>query len=121
MSHLSKYVEAILHPELNCDYVIDDVKTRVKQWNEDEVEVTQEISTYHFTNGAVIKRVVEQNHEPVELENCAEGWIMYMVMQQNQTLPDIRPKRIQFNSSCREAFWLRYFRDPNSGHSTLIS
>ncbi len=111
MSHLSNYVEAILHPELACTHIIQKVETRTKQWIEDDTEVSQEISTYHFDNGAVIKRIIEQNHEAMMLDSCDDSWIIYMVIEQKKPAPVISPKRIQFNSACREAFWLRYFQD----------
>ena len=46
-------------------------------------------------------------------EACREHWISYEVVDHQHRLEHITPKRIQFNSTCREAFWLKYFQDEN--------
>jgi hypothetical protein len=84
---------------------IREVERSTTTWPEEGFSVLQEVAIYRFSDGARLRRTTEQDSLPAEVEACPECWITYEVL---DSAPAISPARIRFNSSCREAFWLRY-------------
>ncbi|MCU7647078.1 hypothetical protein [Pseudomonas piscis] len=76
-------------------------------WSEQDCTVTAEQQTFAFDDGALIKRLVEQDDYPSDLA-CAECWITYEVVRQPGD-KTISPAHVSFNNACREAYWQRYF------------
>lgn len=104
MNKLITYVSAI--HGLESPVLIVDRSLEQDRWIDQGFEVEIEKTTYHFSNGVVICRSVEQDQFPTELA-CAECWISYQVIEQNSCCT-VSPCAIKFDSTCREAFWIKY-------------
>ena len=76
-------------------------------WQDQGFEVRQEVKTYYFDNGVIIRRTLEQDAFPDDLA-CAECWITYEVLSGGTDLLHVEPSRQVFDSVCRESFWLAY-------------
>lgn len=113
MSHLSKYVQSILYPEQPSEHQVVDKEEKIKQWFDRDIQVIGKMSLFQFENGITIRKSEEHDATAIEIEACREHWISYEVVDHQHRLEHITPKRIQFNSTCREAFWLKYFQDEN--------
>ena len=113
MSHLSKYVQSILYPEQPSEHQIIDQQESIKNWLDGDTQVIGKMSLFQFENGITIRKIEEHDATPIEIEACREHWISYEVVDPQKQTGHITPKRIQFNSTCREAFWLKYFQDEN--------
>ena len=113
MSHLSKYVQSILYPEQPSEHQVVDKEEKIKQWFDGDIQVIGKMSLFQFENGITIRKIEEHDATAIEIEACREHWISYEVVDHQHRLEHITPKRIQFNSTCREEFWLKYFQDEN--------
>ncbi len=109
MIHLAQYVYAMHTTEQT--HILDIIKMedidQSYQENDTEVHVTTQI--YHFADGTIIEKSIEQDQLIVEVESCIERWIQYKVLQQPENC-QIIPSRIEFNSACRESHWITYFK-----------
>lgn len=105
MEKLSTYVAAI-HQQAS-PLSISGKTVEKSSWQDQGFEVSKEITDYHFDNGAVIRRTVEQDNFPNEAA-CVECWITYEVISSGDTVAGINPPRKIFENACREAFWLAY-------------
>lgn len=113
MDHLVNYVNAILDAPSPRRARLD--SSSRDSWTDQGYMVTAEQRTYVFDDGAMIKRMTEQDDYPAEAA-CAECWIRYEVIRQPAT-GTIHPGHISFNNACREAFWRRYFSTEPSASS----
>lgn len=107
MDRLFTYVSAI--HQLSSPVRIARRQSQVERWPDQGFEVSKTTTTYWFDNGAVIRQTVEQDSFPSALA-CAECWISYEVIAQNDASPAIAPHRQVFENTCRESFWLAYHR-----------
>ncbi|NIF19651.1 hypothetical protein [Pantoea sp. Cy-639] len=103
--HLAHYVSAILgHASLRTARV---EAANEQTWFDQGCRVTAEEKIYAFDDGALVKRLAEQDDFPDDAV-CAECWISYEVLRQPHGKV-VTPCRVSFNNACREAYWLRYF------------
>lgn len=79
-------------------------------WQDQGFDVREDVETYHFDNGVILRRTVEQDDFPAELA-CAECWITYEVLSHGTTGIEVSPARKVFDNACREGFWLAYHTD----------
>ena len=109
MWHLARYVEVI--NKLNQDSPLKIIRHEKRQniQSENDLEVYQSSEKFYFDNGSIIKKKIEQDNMPAEVEACMECWIQYEVVQHPPPCP-ISPVKIQFNSHCRELYWIKYFK-----------
>ncbi|NBF11889.1 hypothetical protein [Pseudomonas sp. Fl4BN1] len=107
LDHLANYVSAILG--LSSSRIGSLEKSNQETWLDQGFTVTAEEKTYAFDDGALIKRLAEQDNFPSDAV-CAECWISYEVVRQPLDKM-VSPSHISFNNACREAYWLRYFSD----------
>lgn len=105
MESLSTYVAAI-HRQAG-PVGIATTSVAKSSWRDQGFEVTKEVTDYHFDNGAVIRRTVEQDNFSGEAA-CTECWITYEVLSPGHAVTAIRPARQVFENACRESFWLTY-------------
>ena len=105
MRHLASYVAAIR--QRRSPMCIESMTRDALSWQEDGFKVTQETVTYRFTDGATIFCTTEQDSVPVDVDICPECWITYEVVSDGHSDERITPARMTFNSTCREAFWLK--------------
>src|SRR5690242_7153009 len=105
MENLATYVAAIHHR--SSPLTISDTTVERSSWMDRGFEVCKEVTSYHFDNGAVIRRTVEQDNFPSEAA-CAECWITYEVIATGNTVAGINQARKVFENACRESFWLAY-------------
>jgi hypothetical protein len=105
MKKLATYVAAI-HRQAS-PLTISHEEVERTSWPDQGFEVTKEVTDYHFDNGAVIRRTVEQDNFPSDAA-CAECWISYEVRSAGNVVADISPARKVFENACRESFWLAY-------------
>lgn len=105
MDHLVNYVNAILGFSSPRTAYLEN--SNQDTWLDQGYTVTAEEKTYAFDDGAIIKRLAEQDEYPSDAA-CAECWIHYEVIRQpfDKT---VSPCHISFNNECREAYWQRYF------------
>lgn len=100
---LVSYVQAILNaPDRQ---IITASETQRSGWLDQGFEVTQELTVYHFCNGVVIQRSIEQDNFPDDAA-CAECWISYEVLVDANL--NISPPKQSFSNRCRESFWVKY-------------
>ena len=107
MDKLSTYISAI--HELTSPVAIVRRESEADRWLDQDFEVTKTITTYWFDNGVVIRKSVERDTFPSELA-CSECWINFEVIAQSELLESISPRCKTFENSCRESFWLAYYR-----------
>jgi hypothetical protein len=105
MGKLATYVAAILRRPSSI--AISKKEIASSSWRDQGFEVSKETTHYHFDNGVVVRRTVEQDNFPSEAA-CAECWISYEVVGDGNRGVNVTPVRIVFNSTCRESFWLKY-------------
>lgn len=103
--HLANYVSAILGGSSPRSAHLE--SAHQETWLDQGYTVTAEEKIYAFDDGAMIKRLVEQDNFPSDAV-CAECWICYEVVRQPLDKV-INPCHISFNNECREAYWLKYF------------
>lgn len=108
MNRLASYVSAI--HQLSSPVSIVSRTTDSDSWLDQGFTVSKELTTYHFDNGVVIRRSVEQDSFPSTL-SCAECWISYEVLANGDLPLPLSPARQAFENTCRESFWLAYHRD----------
>ncbi|QLF93947.1 hypothetical protein HW090_12365 [Pseudomonas sp. ABC1] len=77
-------------------------------WQDDDCLTLSAAITYHFADGAVIRRTVEQDEWPDD-NACGECWITYEVLQHADAAP-IQPPHRHFDNACRERRWLGHQR-----------
>lgn len=104
-STLALYVAEIHGRSDALGFVVRTVETC--RWQDQGFEVSREVADYHFNDGAVIRRTVEQDDIPTDAA-CAECWIIYEVLSDGESGAEIHPQRQMFQNACREAFWLAY-------------
>jgi hypothetical protein len=112
MNPLFRYVGAI-HGE-SREVAITRHGTTESRWQEAGLDLHRVETLYTFDDGAVIRRVVEQEQEQEPTPHataavCADCWIDYEVVAHPDGRP-IAPARQGFDNACREIFWLRYHR-----------
>lgn len=109
MQHLAHYVEVIQQADSNP--LLHIIKHEQLQSNhqDEDVKILTSTEKFYFNDGTIIQKNTEQDDLATEVEACNECWIQYQVLQQPITL-DISPNKIQFNSYCREQYWLKYFK-----------
>lgn len=105
LEHLANYVSAILGVSSSRIAYLEN--SNQETWFDQGFTVTAEEKTYAFDDGALIKRLAEQDNFPSDAV-CAECWIGYEVVRQPLD-KTVSPSHISFNNACREAYWLRYF------------
>lgn len=105
MQRLSTYVAAI-HRQASPLAISHSTVERAT-WDDQGFVVTKEVTDYHFANGVVVRRTVEQDSFPSEVA-CAECWITYEVTSTGYVGAGITPMKKVFENTCREAFWLAY-------------
>ncbi|WP_025129961.1 hypothetical protein [Pseudomonas sp. PH1b] len=103
--HLANYVSAILG--LSSLHSAHLQSANQESWSDQGFIVTAEEKIYAFDDGALIKRLAEQDSFPSDAL-CAECWISYEVLRQPRHAT-VNPTHISFTNECREAYWLRYF------------
>ncbi|MED5611946.1 MULTISPECIES: hypothetical protein [Pseudomonas] len=114
MHHLAHYAAAILATSTQPRIVRE--STTSTHWHENGFEVRQSISTYEFSDGVIIRRMLERDdYPPDETLLCAECWITYEVVRDGPAAAAVQPRRMTFDSTCREAFWLRFHTAPAAG------
>lgn len=101
--HLVSYVAAIRGQD--SDIAILARSDEQERWQDQGFEVLRHISLFHFHDGTVIRRTLEQDVEDESVDACPECWISYEVIQATQCLS---PTHMTFNSHCRENVWLKY-------------
>lgn len=109
MQHLAQYVGAIYQPQQHSSLQIIRHETLHNTHHDDGLDIQTSSEQFYFSNGSIIQKDTEQDSLPVEVEACSECWIQYQVLQQPQDT-HITPAKIQFNSHCREQYWVKYFR-----------
>jgi hypothetical protein len=109
MNNLFTYVSAIHHLSSAVSIVREEVKT--ENWLDQNFEVTKTVAIYWFDNGVIISQTVEKDSFPSDLA-CAESWIIYEVLAEDNLPSRITPSRQVFENTCRESFWLTYQRQP---------
>ncbi|WP_019616947.1 hypothetical protein [Psychromonas ossibalaenae] len=102
MNILFTYIKAI-HLQESSVAIINKV-TKTNCYTDDEIEVNEKETIYHFDNGVVICYKTETDNAPCELL-CEECWISYEVLDSCQQ--KITPLRKIFHNSCQESFWLK--------------
>ena len=105
MNDLLTYIGAIFN--LPSQAVIERRDIAQSSWQEDGFEVRQEVATYYFSNGVVVRRTSEEDSFPSQAA-CAECWITYEVPSNGQAPVEVLPAVRRFDSRCREAFWLKF-------------
>lgn len=105
MNELLTYISAIF--DLPSAATIARRSSEQSCWQEDGFEVRQEVATYYFSNGVVVRRTSEQDSFPSQAA-CAECWISYDVPSNGQASILVAPDSRRFDSTCREAFWLKF-------------
>lgn len=105
MDHLVNYVSAILGETSPRTVQLE--SSNQETWLDQGFTVIAEQKIYAFDDGALVKRLMEQDNFPSEAV-CAECWISYEVLRQPGDRT-ISPSHISFNNACREAYWHRYF------------
>ncbi|CAI8904006.1 HIPIP domain-containing protein [Pseudomonas donghuensis] len=105
LDHLANYVSAILG--LSSPRIAHLEHSNQETWLDQGFTVSAEEHIYAFDDGALIKRLAEQDNFPSDAA-CAECWISYEIVRQPLD-KTVSPCHISFNSACREAYWLRYF------------
>lgn len=105
MNDLLTYIGAIFN--LPSQAVIERRDIAQSSWQEDGFEVRQEVATYYFSNGVVVRRTSEEDSFPSQTA-CAECWINYEVPSNGQAPVEVLPAVRRFDSACREAFWLKF-------------
>lgn len=105
MSSLATYVAAIHQRTEVLRFVLETVEK--SRWQDQGFEVSREVVDYHFSNGVVVRRTVEQDDFPTDA-TCSECWIIYEVMSNGDFGVEIHPRRQMFQNICRELFWLAY-------------
>ncbi len=109
MQHLALYVGLIQQPNSNpLLHIIKHEQVQTKQQDTD-LEIQTSTEKFYFNDGAIIEKNTEQDDLAIEVEACNECWIQYQVLQHPNNLK-ISPNKIQFNSHCREQYWLKYFK-----------
>lgn len=109
MQHLAQYVGAIHQPKQYPALHIIRHETQHNTQHDDGLAIQSSLEYFYFNDGSIIQKDTEQDNQPVEVEACSECWIQYQVLQQPQGA-QITPTKIQFNSHCREQYWVRYFK-----------
>ena len=109
MQHLAEYVGAIHQPTQHPALHITRHEILHNTHHDDDVEVLTSSEQFYFNDGTIIQKDTEQDSLPIEVEACSECWIQYHVLQQPHGLK-ITPSKIQFNSHCREQYWVKYFK-----------
>ncbi|EPF81821.1 hypothetical protein [Acinetobacter rudis] len=107
MQHLAQYVEVIQQP--NSNPLLHIIKHEQLENSHDDVHLQSSSEKFYFNDGTVIQKEIEQDDLPAEVESCSECWIQYQVLQHPPTLK-VSPHKVQFNSHCREQYWLKYFK-----------
>ena len=105
MNDLLTYIGAIFN--LPSQAVIERRDIAQSSWQEDGFDVRQEVPTYYFSNGVVVRRTSEEDSFPSQAA-CAECWITYEVPSNGQAPVEVLPAVRRFDSRCREAFWLKF-------------
>jgi hypothetical protein len=105
-NQLATYVCAIHHHPSSVS--VQHAESTQESWMDQGFQVNTTISLYHFDNGAIIRREIEQDTFPSE-QACAECWITYEVLAPGNQGP-IVPICKRFGNACRESFWLNYHR-----------
>ncbi|KAB2966460.1 hypothetical protein [Zoogloea sp.] len=83
-------------------------------WAEPDFEVRQEVTTYHFNNGVIVRRTLEEDSIASEAA-CTECWITYEVLPGSSISVNVQPSRRMFDSRCRESFWIRFHSEAAIG------
>lgn len=109
MRHLAQYVEVIQQPNVNPVLHIIQHQQQHNKHDDDGVTIWTLTEFFYFNDGTIIQKNTEQDDLSTEVEACNECWIQYQVLQQPMTAK-ISPKKVQFNSHCREQYWLKYFK-----------
>ena len=105
MKHLAAYAATILNQAGTAqilEYTVEE-----SRWQDQGFAVWQQITTYVFDDGAIIRRTVEQDDFPSDAV-CAECWIRYEVLADPASQIHVTPRDKTFDNRCREAFWLKY-------------
>ena len=103
---LASYVAAILGRISNCLPLMLGQDVYVSEDEDQGVHTRRTVIVARFSDGAVIRRTVEEDDFPAALA-CAECWITYEVLASAPENP-IHPARQVFENACRESFWLAY-------------
>jgi len=117
MNNLIMYVLAISNKD--PDGIIVD-QSRIEECYE-EHGVLMESSELNvtFSNGVILKRIIELEQTNVETEmTCKECWISYEVVFE-PTHVDIHPKKKQFINQCQESFWLKMNANMQKNETTM--
>lgn len=105
MDRLATYVGAI-HRQTGALSIASETVEK-SCWPDQGFEVCQEVATYRFDNGVVVRRTLEQDTFP-SAAACAECWITYEVIETGAAGITVTPARKVFENACRESFWLAY-------------
>lgn len=105
MNRLAFYVAAILGQAAPVRIAHSSVETA--RWEDQGAQVCQEVATYHFADGVVIRRTVERDDFPQAASCCGETWVSDEVLVTGEH-GSVAPPRKVFESVCREAFWAAY-------------
>jgi hypothetical protein len=81
MHTLFTYISAI--HEQNSTVLVINQSTKTNNYIDDEMEVYEAETTYHFNNGVVIKYQTERDNTLSDLV-CSECWISYEVIEADQ-------------------------------------
>lgn len=102
MNDLYTYASAILRTHSRVQIIAQ--TSEEQSWPDEGFEVYRQSITYHFDNGAVVQRAIEQDSAPSDAA-CGECWISYTVLQHPQGTT-IEPPQRHFDNACRERRWL---------------
>jgi hypothetical protein len=105
---LVSYIRAIHGKDSSVQIARQVLERRI--WTEVDFEVRQDVTTYHFSNGVIVRHTVEEDSISSEAV-CAECWITYEVLPGSSVRLNVQPLRRMFDSRCRESFWRRFHFD----------
>lgn len=104
MNNLCTYIAAT-KGEINA-VSLESSQSIDKSYTDQDIVVNCVESVFQFSNGVVIKYLIESDVTEVNAQTCPECWISYEVISES-TNTHISPKRKTFLNQCQEAFWLK--------------
>ncbi|MDC0610389.1 hypothetical protein OAP63_06615 [Vibrio sp.] len=104
MENLSCYVLSLQHPV--SDLKLINLETENTRYFDDGVWIESSSELATFSNGVVLRKQQEIDHEDNPEVVCDECWICYEVISAPDQL-NITPKKKVFTNRCQESFWLK--------------
>ncbi|WMB72688.1 hypothetical protein RA178_20125 [Shewanella oncorhynchi] len=103
MQQLASYILAIEgYP--SPVYVVSQ-SNKQQTYHDDNVEICESITLYHFDNGVVISKLSEQDKQAYESDMvCEDYWLSYRVVTAHIA---ISPQQKSFSNLCQQSFWLK--------------